>query len=180
MTRIYSTIIISAFLILLTGQYSVVNAQEVSSSSMQPVVNKYAFSKQQKYLTKKLKEGDIEVVQYGALNTIVLPTDRFITSETGLLSEDEYLNFYYIAQYIRTFHPSVVHVSSFTDDVGSEQRKAQLTQSNAQEISNYLAINGIPEQFIQSRGYKDRYDIADNSSVYGSAMNRRIVIQWSF
>ena len=55
----------------------------------------------------------------------------------------------------------------------------QLTQYRAQEMSIYLTMNGIPEKLIQARGYADQYDIAENSTVYGSAMNRRIVIQWS-
>lgn len=179
MARIYSTIIIFMVLLVFMGQHSVVHAQEAYSAPTKPVVSKRTLAKQQKYFAGKLDEANIQVIRYGVLNTIILPTDSFFARDTGQINKDEYLNLYYIAQYIKTYRPAAIHVGSFTDEVGTEKYKLQLSQYRAQEMSIYLTINGIPQQLIQARGYADQYDIAENSTVYGSAMNRRIVIQWS-
>ena len=68
-------------------------------------------------------------------------------------------------------------VVGHTDNVGNPDSNLALSKSRAEAVVNYLKQKGIPSnrfQLVDGKGQND--PIADNNSVSGKALNRRVVI----
>jgi outer membrane protein OmpA-like peptidoglycan-associated protein len=68
-------------------------------------------------------------------------------------------------------------VVGHTDNVGNADANLALSKSRAEAVVNYLKQKGIPAnrfQLVDGKGQSD--PIADNNSVSGKALNRRVVI----
>lgn len=66
-----------------------------------------------------------------------------------------------------------VDIEGHTDNIGSAERNAFLSQQRADVCKKYLVSKGISESRISSVGYGDIKPIADNSTEEGRAQNRR-------
>lgn len=66
-----------------------------------------------------------------------------------------------------------VDIEGHTDNTGSAERNAFLSQQRADVCKKYLVSKGISESRISSVGYGDIKPIADNSTEEGRAQNRR-------
>jgi outer membrane protein OmpA-like peptidoglycan-associated protein len=70
--------------------------------------------------------------------------------------------------------PIVVY--GFTDSVGAHDMNMTLSQNRAQTVRDYLVSKGLPQDVITAQGKGPDAPIADNTSVEGRAMNRRVEI----
>lgn len=129
-------------------------------------------------LLKKLRKCDIQYVQYGDTMTLIVPTDKYFMFASPRLNEIMYPGLQNIPALLRLYPDSKVYVAGFTDNVGTENHKTRLSQAQAETMLTYLWANGIKAQHLKAEGYGDKNDIADNALIHGSALNRRIEIQW--
>ena len=129
-------------------------------------------------LIRKLQKQDIQFVQYGDTMTLIIPTDKYFMFESPRLNELRYPGLINIATLLRLFPHSAVYVAGFTDNVGTRFRKKSLSQAQAETMLTYLWANGIKAKLLKAEGYGDKNTVADNELIHGSAMNRRIEIQW--
>lgn len=70
-----------------------------------------------------------------------------------------------------------ITVVGHTDNVGNADSNLILSKNRAQAVVNYLKQKGIPEnrfQMVDGKGQND--PVADNNTVSGKALNRRVVI----
>ncbi|HEY3822373.1 MAG TPA: OmpA family protein [Polyangiaceae bacterium] len=70
--------------------------------------------------------------------------------------------------------PIVVY--GFTDNVGALDTNMILSQNRAQSVRDYLVSQGIPADLVSAQGKGPNDPVADNTSVEGRAMNRRVEI----
>jgi outer membrane protein OmpA-like peptidoglycan-associated protein len=70
--------------------------------------------------------------------------------------------------------PIVVY--GYTDNVGTRDINATLSQNRAQAVRDYLVSKGIPQDLITAQGKGPDDPVADNTSVEGRAQNRRVEI----
>lgn len=77
-------------------------------------------------------------------------------------------------KYERTY----VSIAGHTDSTGTDDYNYRLSQDRANAVAAYLIENAglLPERFIVN-GYGEAYPIADNSTDYGRAQNRRVEIK---
>lgn len=72
-------------------------------------------------------------------------------------------------------HPELRAKSiGYTDSTGSAATNQNLSINRANAVSNYLTRQGVPMGYVSSEGRGPSNPIADNSTVEGRAMNRRV------
>ena len=81
-----------------------------------------------------------------------------------------------LASTLNQFPETRVQIAGHTDNVGSDASNLQLSQQRANSVRTYLASTGVAAQRMQAVGYGESRPIADNSSDYGRAQNRRVEV----
>jgi len=67
-----------------------------------------------------------------------------------------------------------LEISGHTDNVGSYEYNLNLSEKRAQAVVDYLIQQGIPSNRLVYKGYSYTKPIADNSTVEGRQLNRRV------
>lgn len=129
-------------------------------------------------IIKALQKQDIEFVRYGETRLLVVPTDHYFVFNSARLNDICYEGLNNIINLLRFYPCSKIYVAAFTDDVGGRYHKRRLSQAQAETMLTFLWANNISSARLQAEGHADRHSIADNKLIHGSAMNRRIEIEW--
>lgn len=137
------------------------------------------YLKSSKEIVKHVQNGDIQVVNEGHRITLILPTDKYFIFDSYKLNDLKFKQLNDITTLIKCFPNSTFYVAGFTDDVGNYEHKRNLSQKRAQAIVTYLWSQGVSERRIEAEGYGDKYAIGNNNLIHGSALNRRVEIQWT-
>ena len=73
------------------------------------------------------------------------------------------------------YNPSyLIEIRGFTDNVGKAELNKRLSEKRAQAVKKYFIRKGVDEKRITAIGYGDTFPIADNNTVSGRAINRRV------
>jgi outer membrane protein OmpA-like peptidoglycan-associated protein len=67
-------------------------------------------------------------------------------------------------------------VEGYTDSQGTDAINDELSQHRADAVRDYLIVRGVAPDAITAKGFGSRRAIADNKTVEGRAMNRRVEI----
>lgn len=81
-----------------------------------------------------------------------------------------------LAGTLNQFPQTRIQVAGHTDSNGSDAYNLQLSQRRADSVRNYLASAGVAPQRMQAVGFGETRPVADNSTDYGRAQNRRVEI----
>ncbi len=81
-----------------------------------------------------------------------------------------------LANTLNQYPNTRVQIAGHTDNVGSDAANLQLSQQRADSVRSYLSSAGVMAQRMQSIGYGESRPIADNSTDYGRAQNRRVEV----
>lgn len=72
-----------------------------------------------------------------------------------------------------------LEVNAHTDSLGPQSANLTLSQKRANAVMAELVANGVPKSQIEAEGYGEFIPVADNSTVQGRALNRRIELKFS-
>ena len=72
---------------------------------------------------------------------------------------------------------SLIDVYGHTDSTGSDAYNQTLSESRARTVADYLAMRGVSEARIRSKGFGETMPVADNATDDGRAKNRRVEIK---
>lgn len=148
-------------------------------------INHYAYrlanyrKKDKNYLISMLSRNNIQFIQYKDSITLVVPTDQYFNFNTDTLNELEETSLNYIVNLVHLYPCTTVYVAAFSDNIGTRKSRNLKTQAQAESMVTYLWANSIPAEYLRAEGYGSRFAIADNKTIRGSAMNRRLEIQWT-
>ncbi len=71
-----------------------------------------------------------------------------------------------------------VEIEGHTDNIGSEERNAQLGRQRAEAVRNYLhEKGGLPLHSMNIISYGESRPVAENGTPQGRAQNRRVVVR---
>lgn len=138
-----------------------------------------------KEIVKDVENGDIQVVNEGHRITLIIPTDKYFVFHNSKeldkshLNDLKYKQLEDIANLLECFPRARFNIAGFTDNIGSYEYKRRQSKQWAQAILGYLWAKGISRDRLYAQGYGDQYPIANDALVHGSAMNRRVEIQWT-
>lgn len=131
---------------------------------------------QEAALRQQMQGTGVEVTRQD--NNIVLTMPDAITFDFGQAGVKP--QFYGVLNNLATtlnqFPETRVQIAGHTDNVGSDTANLQLSQQRANSVRSYMASNGVNPQRMQAVGYGESRPIADNSTDYGRAQNRRVEI----
>lgn len=140
------------------------------------MVSSYMDSRQG--LQFSLSRQGVQIIHYGDIVTMLIPTDNFFYFDSPELFDIEYPVLNDVVKYIRTYPDSPIYIAAFQGDAGTERDQDRLTKHRAEMMMTYLWAHGLHFERLHAMGYGSRFPIADNHFVEGSAMNRRLEIQW--
>lgn len=131
---------------------------------------------QEAALRQQMQGTGVEVTRQD--NNIVLTMPDAITFDFGQAGVKP--QFYGVLNNLATtlnqFPETRVQIAGHTDNVGSDAANLRLSQQRANSVRSYMASNGVNAQRMQAVGYGESRPIADNSTDYGRAQNRRVEI----
>lgn len=81
-----------------------------------------------------------------------------------------------VADVIRKYDRTVVHVVGHTDSVGSDAYNMSLSRQRADRVADYLARQGVNWDRLRTEGRGEREPRADNATAAGRQLNRRVEI----
>ena len=97
----------------------------------------------------------------------------FQTSSAKLLPKS-YESLKEVVQVLSGNPSYIIDINGHTDNTGSDELNQKLSESRANSVKQYLIENGISGNRITATGYGESKPIADNKTVAGRAMNRRV------
>lgn len=135
--------------------------------------------KDKNYLVRQLSAYNMEYIRYRDIITVIIPVDQYFEFNSSRLDERQYQGLNNLVSLIYLYPCTAVHVAAFADNIGTREENNRLTESQAEAMLTYLWANGIPADNLNTQGFGMRFPIADNHTTRGSAMNRRIEVQWT-
>ena len=133
--------------------------------------------RQEAELRSQLQGSGVSVTRVG--NDIVLNMPSNITFDTDRadLKPQFYDTLNSVALVLKKFNQSLVDVTGHTDSTGSDSYNMELSQRRAQSVYSYLVSQGNDPRRFYVRGMGETQPVADNSTEYGRAANRRVEIK---
>ncbi|MEO6679447.1 MAG: OmpA family protein [Pseudomonas sp.] len=101
---------------------------------------------------------------------VLFATDRADLKSSGLVNINK------LAQFLQENPDRKVIVEGYTDSTGSAGHNQTLSERRADSVRTALVKMGVDPARIVSQGYGKEYPVADNTSVSGRAMNRRVEV----
>ncbi|MGY2289070.1 OmpA family protein [Pseudomonas sp. SDO528_S397] len=108
--------------------------------------------------------------------TLVTFGDVLFATNKSDLKSSGLVNITKLAQFLRENPDRKVIVEGYTDSTGSDAYNQSLSERRAASVQRALANQGVDISRIVTQGYGKEYPVADNGSVSGRAMNRRVEV----
>lgn len=131
---------------------------------------------QEAALRQQMQGTGVEVTRQD--NNIILTMPDAITFDFGqaTVKPQFYGVLNSLANTLNQFPETRIQIAGHTDNIGSDASNLRLSQQRANSVRTYMASKGVNAQRMQAVGYGESRPIADNSSDYGRAQNRRVEI----
>lgn len=136
---------------------------------------------QQKELNQKLAtqqardELDVVRLDQDTLK-IGVASDASFAVDSSNLSPNAQNTFNSIANVLKDYDKTAIHVVGFTDSTGTEQHNLKLSQERAQAVAQFLESRGVNSQRVLTWARGESQPVASNDTAEGRAQNRRVAI----
>ena len=128
-------------------------------------------------LVKRLALSEIQVVEQGDHLRILIPVDNFFNIEKSRLRASKEPDLGLVAKLVLLYGRVPVFIQGYSDNVGYDRNNIERTMQQANDIAAVLWSQGVDQWRIQVEGYGSRFPIANNKTVEGREMNRRIEVK---
>lgn len=127
----------------------------------------------------EIKKEETARVNKETLNKVLKDYAKSIYFNSGRhrFTEETFVILDGIARQLKQYPNAKILIEGHTDSVGSSKLNLKLSQERADEVKQYLVVNGILEINIEAIGYGESLPIATNKSKEGRELNRRVVIK---
>ncbi len=79
-----------------------------------------------------------------------------------------------LVNFLEQFPEVEIMIKGYADSTGSDELNRSLSEDRARAVADYLEEHGISKKRITHKGYGKENPIADNNTVAGRKMNRRV------
>lgn len=123
------------------------------------------------------ENNGVQVVSVGDTLKIILSVDRFFKfpTDTRIIASN-YATIDNIVTLLCTYGNQRILITGHTDNVGADEAKLERSWGQAKTIAGYLWSDGVRLGNLYTAGCGDTEPVASNTTVRGSAYNRRIEI----
>ena len=131
--------------------------------------------KKEKRLKEKVKSAKIERMG----DELVVKFDAGLLFDTGadalaVASKQGLTDF---AEVLQEFPDTELVIEGHTDSVGKESYNEMLSKQRAQSVVSFLGQQGVIATRMMSIGHGENRPVADNSTVTGKQLNRRVEVK---
>lgn len=137
--------------------------------------------KQRKELEQKLAaeaaRDELQIVQLsGDALKIGVASDISFETNSATLQSGALNTFAKIANVLKDYDKTVIHVVGHTDSTGSVQYNQSLSERRAAAVSTFLASQGVPASRVREEGRGERELLVRTGDNVNEARNRRVDI----
>ncbi len=115
---------------------------------------------------------------YGKTFTL---NDVYFDNDSFVLKQESYAELDKLADLLRHFAGLCIEIQGHTSSVASREYNLKLSAKRAENVKQYLVNKGIDPARMTTIGYGPDQPIADNTTVIGQSINRRVVfkiVEW--
>jgi outer membrane protein OmpA-like peptidoglycan-associated protein len=115
----------------------------------------------------------------GGANEWVISSGLLFNTNSAELSQDAKSKLDQVAKTLKSAPSRAtneIHIQGYTDDRGSDQLNADLSQKRAQAVADYLESHGVPQAQVTTQGMGSANPVASEQTAAGRAKNRRAEI----
>lgn len=106
---------------------------------------------------------------------LIMPGSITFDTNKSNIKPNFYSTLNKVVQTLKEDNKSVILVTGYTDNTGTDAINIPLSQNRAASVANYLKGQGVQSR-IDTQGYGSQNPIADNSTAAGREQNRRVEI----
>jgi outer membrane protein OmpA-like peptidoglycan-associated protein len=131
----------------------------------------------EKQLAEEAQRNELQIVRIaGDALKIGIASDVSFDVNSATMKPEALNTYAKIANILKTYDKTVIHVVGHTDSTGSADYNQGLSERRASSVSSYIEQNGVPASRVREEGRGLREPIADNGTPEGRSKNRRVDI----
>ncbi len=134
----------------------------------------YYMDQQEALLRQELQGTGVQVERRGDDVRLIMPGNITFKTAAHELESSFMPVLDSVAKVLRKFNKTQLQIDGYTDSQGGFEYNQSLSERRAASVESYLVGVGVDSLRLQSRGWGERYAIADNGSAQGRAQNRRV------
>lgn len=139
----------------------------------------YYMDRQESKLRAQLQNSGVQVVRDGDNIILSMPGNITFATNSADVNPDFGDVLTSVGLVLKEYDKTYVDVLGHTDSSGSSSYNQALSERRAQSVSMVLMNQGIIGERLIVKGVGENYPIADNNTVQGKALNRRVEIALS-
>ena len=114
----------------------------------------------------------------GGANEWVISSGLLFETNSAELSQDAKSKLDQVSRTLKSASSKVseIHIQGFTDDRGTDQLNAALSEKRAQAVADYLESRGVSKAQVTTQGMGSANPVASDQTSAGRAQNRRAEI----
>ncbi len=128
-------------------------------------------------LAKEAARNELQITELPG-NALKIGLASEVSFDTGKhdLKPEAYATYTKIANILKSYDKTVIHVVGHTDSDGSDAYNQALSERRASAVGNRLIAEGVNNSRVLLEGRGEREPVADNSTADGKRRNRRVDI----
>ena len=136
----------------------------------------YYMDRQEAKLRAELEGTGVSVTRMGDNITLNMPGNVTFATNSSDLSPAFFDVLGSVSRVLDEFDRTVVEVAGHTDDTGTHEYNQALSERRATSVATYLESHGVIQERVITIGLGETRPIADNGSLQGRKLNRRVEI----
>lgn len=124
---------------------------------------------------EQIEGVEVERVDESTLN-VSFDSDILFDVDSSQLSWESRDELDQFATVMDRYSKTAIVVQGHTDSTGSDSYNQRLSERRAEAVVSHLSFGGVSADRMAAMGYGERHPVADNSSEWGRAQNRRVAI----
>lgn len=131
----------------------------------------------ERQLAEEAARKDLAITELsdGSLK-IGIASDVSFDVDSAQIKPDALNTYAKIANVLKTYDKTVIHVVGHTDSTGSDEYNQSLSERRAASVASYMGGQGLPGTRVRQEGRGEREAVASNSTADGRKKNRRVDI----
>ena len=150
---------------------------EIDTDSVERLIIAQKIAEQKQELETIFLEGTIvETVNNDEALKITFGTDFFFVSNSNIIHESSKKKISQFAENLNKYPDTHIRITCHTDNTGNAGFNQTLTERRAKSIYDYLIEQGVSSLLMAYSGKGIHEPIANNNTVEGRVLNRRVEI----
>ncbi len=137
-------------------------------------VGNYMEKQQQEFDQALAREREASVRREGQILVATYKADMLFSFDSAEIKPGAYPSLDKTARILKEYDQTRIQIEGHTDNVGSEKYNMDLSLRRADAVAQYLVSQGVNSDRIRTVGFGETEPVADNSTAWGRAQNRRV------